>query len=1383
MGGKSSTSTSQVKIPSEVLARYNAVNRYAEDVASQPFQQYATDPNAFVAPLTQTQQAGIQNVNMTQGMYAPYYQGATQSLLAAGQAAMPAYEAASQNVNAGLAGAQPYQALATGYGIAGARGVSPTELGGQQIQQYMSPYLQNVVGSTLANLQQQQQQEQSSLLGQQIGAGAFGGDRGRLARANLARQQNLATGQVLSGLLNQGYGQALGTAQQQQQIGLGAEQANRAAQAAAAGQMAAIGQQGFGQQLAAAQQQQALGQGLYGIGAGVSQGLAGLGAGVQQAGLTGAQAQLQAGAAQQQTQQAALSALYNQYLQQQGYPFQVAQFLGNIAMGTGALSGSGTTQTQPSSFFSDERLKDNIQPIGETYDGQKIVKFNYKGNPQKQIGLVAQDVETKHPEAVGLAGGFKTVDYDAATKDAASMGGGVLPHHAGEGFARGGSAESDALAEIEKLLGAPDEVVPYGAYGLYGSRGQSSGPYKTTLIEIGRRSSPVAPTKVDIKPLNWAANLPADVEQYAQGGVVPSGYADGGTPDYLGQMSRMYSDAPWSKGGSLNIPHDIKQYELVRPEKLPSESSSEQTMRDANSAMATGKNIADLWKMTPWSNANGGRVGYADGGFPAVTYTTPTGTFGATPAGEAALRAAAEERRRLQEELLRSDSLARMRAEGAADLGGAGREARALSPAELAAGTAVTYTTPSGTFAATSEGETALRAAAEERRRLQEELLRSDSLARMRAEGAADLGGAGREARALSPAELARSTANVSYTTAPKNGPTGVAPYTPERAKSINAPYQFDTEGMKERFGQLKSALDFIPSLMRRRYLERKLGTAAAATGVPYIPPPAEKPPVPGLVPGAPSAASPTALPPAPEPGVAAAVPAPSPAPQAPAAAASPTDAAAQPAGVVPETFAPQLTEAGGLGEFSPSVPADSATPAASTTTTSTAASPATGAASTGVAAGTQGGVPGWMARNEQWLIPLVAGLGTMASSPSRYAGSAFLQGLGGAGSAYETMRSKVAERERTQMETAAQKAEIAQSAIGVTPGTNIPYARVFDENGNVQIIRMPAANEWGKYRFAPFTNEEDRKLAGAQAMQQFGGVTAAPVAQAAAPTAAGATLAAITPTTDNPVGVLPESTRALLAQNVRALDAGLVSKSVETSPFDSAAADADAALNSRTLLNRLTGALSNSPTGPAQDALAQVAQYVNSATGIFGIPPIKPEVLANKEEVEKLRAQLIGQVPRGSQTAQELEAILSSIPGNTTSPAGRAKIVSGILTVNQKAIDQNNYFNNVQNSLTDPNGTYRLSATQAAAAGRGLNQEFNRLYAPKYEEEKDLLEKLFTVSGSKSNKASTLSFIVSDPASFAQGSRNRDLLQQQIKAMGYKDPQMADRILRYFGV
>ena len=62
-GGKTSTSTSQVTIPPEVLARYNAVNAQAQQVAQTPFQQYSNNPNAFVAPLTPTQQAGIINTN------------------------------------------------------------------------------------------------------------------------------------------------------------------------------------------------------------------------------------------------------------------------------------------------------------------------------------------------------------------------------------------------------------------------------------------------------------------------------------------------------------------------------------------------------------------------------------------------------------------------------------------------------------------------------------------------------------------------------------------------------------------------------------------------------------------------------------------------------------------------------------------------------------------------------------------------------------------------------------------------------------------------------------------------------------------------------------------------------------------------------------------------------------------------------------------------------------------------------------------------------------------------------------------------------------------------------------------------------------------------
>src|SRR5690242_9010758 len=149
---------------------------------------------------------------------------------------------------------------------------------------------------------------------------------------------------------------------------------------------------------------------------------ANIGSGAQAAGLAGAQAQLTAGQAQQQTEQAGLTALYNQFLQQQSYPFQTTQFLANIAEGTGALSGSTTSTNQPAPFFSDERLKEDIEPIGKTFDGLNIIKFRYKGQKQPHIGLSAQDVERSHPDAVGLAGGYKTVDYDAATRHAAMAG-------------------------------------------------------------------------------------------------------------------------------------------------------------------------------------------------------------------------------------------------------------------------------------------------------------------------------------------------------------------------------------------------------------------------------------------------------------------------------------------------------------------------------------------------------------------------------------------------------------------------------------------------------------------------------------------------------------------------------------------------------------------------------------------------------------------------------------------------------------------------------------------------------------------------------------------------------------------------------------------------
>lgn len=438
MGGKTTKSSQEVTIPPEVLARYNAVNARAETVAERPYQIYSTDPSKFVAPLTDPQRAGISQTMQSAQQAQPFFQAATGQLLGA------------------QGSAQPLLTQAQGMAQASARDVNPGEL---QTQQFMSPYIGNVVEAQRALTQRQQEAQMSGAMGQAIRSGAYGGDRAGIAAANLAREQQLAQAGILSPLLQQGYTQALQTAQQQQGLGLSAEQANRATQAQAAQLISGLGAQQFG------------------MGAQTAQQLAGLGQGAQGASLQGAQAQMGAGQMAQQTEQAGLQALYNQFLQEQSYPFQVAQFLANIAMGTGALSGSTTTTRQPGGYFSDSRLKEDIEEVGTLHDGQPIFKFRYKGEPREatKIGLMADEVEHDKPEAVGLAGGYRTVNYDEATKDAASMGGGVMPRHAGEPFARGGYA--DGGSPLLPGLGGGDLGALLQAQARMYSPYSSQGPY------------------------------------------------------------------------------------------------------------------------------------------------------------------------------------------------------------------------------------------------------------------------------------------------------------------------------------------------------------------------------------------------------------------------------------------------------------------------------------------------------------------------------------------------------------------------------------------------------------------------------------------------------------------------------------------------------------------------------------------------------------------------------------------------------------------------------------------------------------------------------------------------------------------------------------------
>lgn len=170
----------------------------------------------------------------------------------------------------------------------------------QQIQNYENPYTQQVVNATEQQFANTNAQQQQGLLENVAAQGALGGDRSGIAQAVLAGQQQAAQAPVIAGLENTGY--------------------NTATQTALA-------------------EQQAMAQGAYGLG--------NVGTSLENAGLTGANAQVGAGTLQQQTQQAADTAAYQQFEQALAYPFQTTQWLAGIDTGVGSQMGGTSQTTQP----------------------------------------------------------------------------------------------------------------------------------------------------------------------------------------------------------------------------------------------------------------------------------------------------------------------------------------------------------------------------------------------------------------------------------------------------------------------------------------------------------------------------------------------------------------------------------------------------------------------------------------------------------------------------------------------------------------------------------------------------------------------------------------------------------------------------------------------------------------------------------------------------------------------------------------------------------------------------------------------------------------------------------------------------------------------------
>jgi hypothetical protein len=221
-------------------------------------------------------------------------------------ASTPEQQAARQSV----AGMQQPGQFAAGTGLAGAGGLSALGAGQQYMQMatdpgaqqaFMSPYMQNVV-----DLQKQEaiRDAQKAQLAQNLGAarqGTYGGARQLLAGTERERnlQQNLANIQAA------GSQKAYEDAMRGMQFGTtaGLQGAQAATQAGAT-----LGQLGIGQ---------------------------------QQAGIDLAKAQEAFGAMGQTEQQKALDLQYQDFLQQQQYPYKQLGFMSDILRGSANLAATG----------------------------------------------------------------------------------------------------------------------------------------------------------------------------------------------------------------------------------------------------------------------------------------------------------------------------------------------------------------------------------------------------------------------------------------------------------------------------------------------------------------------------------------------------------------------------------------------------------------------------------------------------------------------------------------------------------------------------------------------------------------------------------------------------------------------------------------------------------------------------------------------------------------------------------------------------------------------------------------------------------------------------------------------------------------------------------
>ena len=268
------------------------------DTELTPYQQYMRDRQAQFTPL---QQQSFENAGLMQT--APQLGDATAMAGMAGLGALNTQYTFN-----------PYQAQ---------------QFTGNNVQAYMSPYMQNVVERQQADAQRQSDIARQAQGAQAARAGAFGGSGDFLMRSqaagNLARQK----GDIQAKGLQDAYTQAMGQFNQSQAQNLAGQQLNAQQQQFGAG----LGLQGLQTAMTGAKSLADIGQTQYG----------------QNLGLLDVQNKF--GTQQQQQIQNQLNTEYQDFLNFQNYPYKQLGFMSDMIRGLPLTQQSQTMYAQPPSMI------------------------------------------------------------------------------------------------------------------------------------------------------------------------------------------------------------------------------------------------------------------------------------------------------------------------------------------------------------------------------------------------------------------------------------------------------------------------------------------------------------------------------------------------------------------------------------------------------------------------------------------------------------------------------------------------------------------------------------------------------------------------------------------------------------------------------------------------------------------------------------------------------------------------------------------------------------------------------------------------------------------------------------------------------------------------